>query len=163
MGPAFYRLLAEFLQPLEDRVFGLMWRAQALPPPPREVLLAAQQTGGQVDVIYENPLVRSQRGTELRAIQDMVALGLQIVQTTTSLDTLDMLDYDKMYAEAARVAGVPRAYIRDTVDVMKLRQARQQQQAQQQQMQQQNERMQAMGKVAPLVGAMQQGQGQKAA
>lgn len=163
MGPAFYRLLAEMLQPLEDRVFGLMWRAQALPPPPQEVLLAAQRTGGQIDVEYENPLVRSQRGGELRAIQDMVALGLQIVQTTTSLETLDMLDFDKMYAEAARVSGVPRAYVRDVTDVLKMRQARRQQQAQQQQMQQQNEHMQSLGRVAPLVSAVQQGQGAQAA
>jgi hypothetical protein len=65
-----------------------------------------------------------------------------------------------MYREAARVAGVPRAYIRDTADVLRLRALRQQQQQQQQQAQQQNAQMQSMGKVAPLVSAMQQGQQQ---
>src|SRR5262249_53375348 len=62
MGPVFYRLLAEFLNPLEDRVFGIAWRAGALPPPPMEVLQAAQRAQGQLDVEYFGPLARSQRG-----------------------------------------------------------------------------------------------------
>jgi hypothetical protein len=159
LGPAFYRLLAELLNPLEDRVFGLMWRAHALPPVPREVMQLVAQTGGQIDVEYENPLVRSQRGTELRAITDIEALGARMVETRQSQDILDNIDFDLAYREAARVAGVPRAYIRDTADVLQMRRLRQQQQAQMQQAQMQNERMSSMGRVAPLVSAMQEGQG----
>jgi hypothetical protein len=158
MGPAFYRLLAELLNPLEDRTFGLLWRAGALPQVPREVLLAVEKTGGQLDVVYENPLVRSQRGNELRAIEDIETLAARMVETRGNRDVLDNIDDDLMFTDAARVAGVPRAFIRDVANVLHMRRVRKQQEQAMQQAQMQNERMQSMGRVAPLVSAMQQGQ-----
>jgi hypothetical protein len=157
MGPVFYRLLAEFLTPLEDRVFGLQWRAGALPPPPREVLLAAARTGGQLDVDYDGPLARSQRGDEVRAIGDLIGAAGRVVQVTQSLEVLDNFEWDQLIRALAERQGVPRAYIRDVNAMTRLRYARSQQQAALQQAQLQNESMASLGRVAPLVSAMQQG------
>jgi hypothetical protein len=155
MGPVFYRLLAEFLNPLEDRVFGIAWRAGALPAPPQEVLQAARTSNGQLDVDYDGPLARAQRGDDVKAIQGMVGLGTQMVQMTQSQDILDNLDWDENFRHAAEVAGIPRAYIRDMRDVVQMRQLRAQQAAALQQAQMQNESLSSMGRVAPLVEALQ--------
>jgi hypothetical protein len=156
MGPVFYRLLAEFLNPLEDRVFGIAWRAGALPPPPMEVWEAARTTNGQLDVDYDGPLARAQRGDDIKAIQGMVGLGSQIVAMAQSADILDNLDWDENFRHAAEVQGIPRAYIRDMREVVKMRAARAQQAAALQQAQMQNESLTAMGRVAPLIDTMQQ-------
>jgi len=162
MGPAFSRLLAEMLDPLADRVFGLMLRARALPQPPQEVFLAARQTGGQLDVEYEGPLARSQRGADVRAFEQTIALAGQIVgvhaqvgDVTHALEILDNVDLDAGFRNAARIYGVPRANIVDMRQVTALRAARAQQAAQQQQVAQTNETMGALGKLGPLAQAMQ--------
>jgi hypothetical protein len=155
MGPAFQRILVEMLDPLADRTFGLLWRAGVLPPPPLEVLMAAQQGAGQIDVEYEGPLARAQRGADVKAIEQMTALGLQLVQLQQSADVLDNLDWDEAYRHAAAQSGVPRALIRDARDVVKMRTLRQQAQAQLVQAEEQRQNITAVSRVAPLVTAMQ--------
>lgn len=155
MGPAFQRILVEMLDPLADRTFGLLWRAGVLPPPPLEVLLAAQQNVGQIDVEYEGPLARAQRGADVRAIEQMTDLGLRLVQLQQSADVLDNMDWDEAYRHAAAQSGMPRALIRDARDVVKMRAIRQQAQAQLQQAEEQRQNITAVSRVAPLVTAMQ--------
>ena len=162
MGPVFYRLLAEFLTPLEDRVFGLAWRAGALPQPPIEVLQAAARNNGQMDVEYNGPLARSQRGEEIRSLQDYMDLTGKAIQTQQNLEPVDLFDWDKALQDAAEVLGV-QAYRRDIADVARMRQARAQQQQAMQQAQMQNERMAAIGRIAPVMRNVQQGQMAQAA
>jgi hypothetical protein len=156
MGPVFYRLLAEFLNPLEDRVFGIMWRAGALPPIPREVVLAAQQSQGQLDVDYDGPLARAQRGDDVQGIMQLMAATTQISTMQQSLDIIDNFEWDQIIRYLADVQGVPKAYKRDYSEVTKMRALRAQQAAQLQQAQMQNESLSAMGRVAPLIDTMQQ-------
>jgi hypothetical protein len=156
MGPVFYRLLAEFLNPLEDRVFGIMWRAGALPPIPREVVLAAQQSQGQLDVDYDGPLARAQRGDDVQGIMSLMAATTQISTMQQSLDVIDNFEWDQIIRYLADVQGVPKAYKRDYSEVTKMRALRAQQAAQIQQAQMQNESLSAMGRVAPLIDTMQQ-------
>lgn len=156
MGPAFGRLLAEMLDPLADRVFGLMLRANALPQMPLEVLLAARQSQGQLDVKYEGPLARSQRAADLRAIDSMVAMGGRIAEVHGHTEVLDNLDWDRAYRDAADVAGVPRAIVRDVRDVRRMRLARAEQAQALQQAEEQRQNMQSLGRVAPLVKAVQE-------
>lgn len=156
MGPVFYRLLAEFLNPLEDRVFGIMWRAGALPPIPREVVLAAQQSNGQLDVDYDGPLARAQRGDDVQGIQLLMAATTQMATMQQSLDIIDNFEWDQIIRYLADVQGVPKAYKRDYSEVTKMRALRAQQAAQLQQAQMQNESMAALGRVAPLIDTMQQ-------
>jgi hypothetical protein len=157
MGPVFYRLLAEFLTPLEDRVFGLAWRAGALPPPPREVLEAAARNQGQMDVEYAGPLARSQRGEEIRSLQDYMRLTMASTQAQQNLTAIDLFDWDAALRAAAEVLGL-QAYRKDEGEVARMRQARAQQQLAMQQAQMQNERMAALGRLAPMAQQMTQGQ-----
>lgn len=155
MGPAFSRLLAEMLDPLADRVFGLLLRARALPPPPLEVLIAAQQQAGQLDVEYEGPLARSQRGADLRAIDEVLGVGMRMVEATQRLDVWDNFDLDGMIRHTADINGVPRRLVVDLIEVQQMRQARQQQAQALQQAEETRQNMQAMGRVAPVIQAVQ--------
>lgn len=158
MGPAFSRLLAEMLDPLADRVFGLLFRARALPPPPLEVLVASQQEQGQLDIEYEGPLARAQRGADQRAIQEVIALGGQISSVQGHLEVLDNIDWDAAYRQAVEIAGAPRGMVRDVVEVLKMRTARAQAHQQMQLAAEQRATLQALGQAAPMVREVRAGQ-----
>lgn len=155
MGPAFTRLLAEMLDPLADRVFGILWRAGILPPVPDAVVEAAQRNQGQLDVEYEGPLARAQRGVEVKAISESLAVAGQIVGLTQRLDVLDNIDLDLAWRVVAEANGTPRSLIKDTAQVARLRQLRQEQEAAMQQMAMQAEQAKALGAAAPMVRALQ--------
>ena len=128
MGPAFTRLLHEMLDPLADRVFGLLLRARVLPFPPMEVLEAAAQQAGQLDIEYEGPLARSQRGVDIQSLGQIIGMGAQIVQVRGNADVLDNIDWDKAYRDTAEISGGQRAWLLDMQDVLRMRQARNAQQ-----------------------------------
>lgn len=155
MGPAFARLLSEMLDPLADRVFGLLWRAGILPPVPREVVQAAAAQQGQLDVEYEGPLARAQRGVEVRAVSETLAVAGQMVGLTQSAAVLDNLDLDAMLRVVADANGTPRHLLKDTAQVEQLRQMRAQAAEAQAQMAAQAQQAQNLGAAAPMVRAMQ--------
>jgi hypothetical protein len=154
MGPAFTRLLSEMLDPLADRVFGLLWRGGVFPPVPREVVRAAQQNQGQLDVEYEGPLARAQRGVEVKAISESLAVAGQIVGLTQSLAILDNIDLDLAWRIVTEANGTPREIIKDTAQVEQLRQLRAQQQAEQAQLAMQAQQAESLGKAAPMMKAV---------
>lgn len=160
MGPAFTRLLAEMLDPLADRVFGLLWRAGVLPPVPMQVIEAARRNRGQLDVEYEGPLARAQRGADVRAIQEVTAMTKDIAVASQQPQVWDLLDLDAMVRQVARVNGTPRHLVRDTFQVLRMRQARAQQQQALQQTEETRQNMNTIGRVAPVIQALQ---GQRAA
>jgi hypothetical protein len=152
MGPAFQRLLSEMLDPLADRSFGLLWRAGVLPEVPLEVVLAAQQNQGQLDVEYEGPLAKAQKGTTVRSISETLAVATQISAATMQMDVWDNLDLDGMIRDVAEANGTPRHRLIDPVQVQQTRMERQEQQAAMARQQMENERLKA---VSPLVKGMQ--------
>jgi hypothetical protein len=153
MGPALLRLMTEFLEPLADRVFGILWRGGVLPPVPREVVLAAQRNQGQLDIEYNGPLARAQRGSEVKAVAEVLATAGQMVGLTQTPEALDNLDLDAMLRIVAEASGAPRSVLRDTTQVELLRRARAEQQAALAQMQAQQMQAESLGKAAPMVAA----------
>ena len=129
MGPVFTMLLSDFLDPLADRVFGLMLRAMVLPPLPMAVLEEAQQRGGQLDVEYDGPLARAQRSGEVQAFDDLMTMGMKIGEATQSMDWKDNFDLDKGIRNTAVVLGNPRDLLIDPRQRDQTRQTRQQQAA----------------------------------
>jgi hypothetical protein len=154
MGPAFTRLLSEMLDPLADRVFGILWRADVFPPVPREVVLAAQRNQGQLDVEYEGPLARAQRGSEVKAVSESLAVAGQIVGLTQNMAVLDNIDIDLAWRVVAEANGTPRHLIRDTAQVEMIRRAREEQQALLAQQAAQAQQAQNLGAAAPMVKAV---------
>jgi hypothetical protein len=155
MGPAFTRLLTEMLDPLADRVFGMLWRAGVLPPVPEEVLQAAARNQGQLDVEYQGPLARAQRGVEVKAISESLAVATQIVQLTQQTAILDNIDLDLAWRLVAEANGTPRELVKDLAVVAQVRRLRQQQQAAVQAQVAAQHQAEQVRTLTPVVEAMQ--------
>lgn len=154
LGPAFMRLLHEFLNPFIDTTFSLLLHARVFPPPPDSILEAALTNQGRIDVEYEGPLARATQAEDVEAIDETIQLGMQIGAQTGDLSILDNLDLDAAYRRRAEVRGLPMHLLRDPRQVTALRQQRQQAAAQQAQHQQLMEQAQAAGQAAPALSAM---------
>ena len=124
LGPTLGRFQSEFLNPLIERVFGIMFRAGGFLPAPEII------EGQSIDVEYVGPLARSQRMEEATAVERLYQLAMQIVQLDPNI--MDVIDHDKAIRARAGLLGVPKSVLRGEGEVAELREAR----AQQQQMQQ---------------------------
>jgi hypothetical protein len=160
LGPTLGRFESEFLTPLLQLAFTLMYRAGALPKPPKEI------QGQDLDVEYEGPLARSQKATRLAALDEVLAkvTALAAFAPEKALEVLDNFDLDTAFRDQAEIAGLPSTYQFDKDYVGQVRAARQQAAAQRAKMEQMTQLAEAVGKGAPGITALQeaaQGNGQQ--
>ena len=130
LGPTLGRFQSEFLNPLIERVFGLMLRANVFLPAPEII------QGQSVDVEYVGPLARSQKMEEAVAVERLYQLAMQVAQVDPSI--MDIIDHDAAIRTRANLLGVPKSILKSSVEVDQMRQDR----AMQQQMQQEIEMQQ---------------------
>lgn len=100
LGPIFARLQSEFLTHLVTRCFGLTIRANLLPPVPDSI----RNGSGTMEVGYRSPLARSQKMTDLNAIDEWTRRAVALVQIKPEL--LDNMDFDLMTRHSADLLGV---------------------------------------------------------
>ena len=152
LAPVLSRLESEGLAPLLNRAFALMNRARSFPPLPEEL-----QHGVNLDIEYEGPLARSQKATRLAGFEEFERLTGPMGQRNPAV--LDNLDDDFSYRDLGDVAGLPTKYFRNETDRDKLRAARAQRAAAQSSLDRAGQVAESVGKVAPLLGAMKNGNG----
>lgn len=133
LGPIYGRMQAEYLSPLVERVFGLLYRAGWLGPAPDTL------AGRDFTVRYISPLARAQRLEDVSAIERFQGNLAAVAQFKP--EVLDLYDEDEGARVVSEALGVPMKVIRGRDEVDALREARQEAQAQAQQQAQ----MQAMG------------------
>jgi len=136
LGPTLGRFQSEFLNPLIERVFGIMYRAGALLPEPSVV------RGSKIDVEYVGPLARSQRMEEAVAIERLYQLAMNIAQVDPAI--MDNIDHDEAVRLRGKLLGVPKTVLRGKDQVDEMRNARAEQQQMAQMAQQQQAQAQAM-------------------
>ena len=136
LGPTLGRFQSEFLNPLIERVFGIMYRAGALLPEPSVV------RGSKIDVEYVGPLARSQRMEEAVAIERLYQLAMNIAQVDPAI--MDNIDHDEAVRLRGKLLGVPKTVLRGKDQVNEMRNARAEQQQMAQMAQQQQAQAQAM-------------------
>lgn len=128
IGPTLGRLQVELFNPVIERVFGLMMRAQMLPPPPPEIL----QTNAEIDVEYVGPLARAQQMPDVIAMERALQFAGNVAALTGDPSPFDLLDTDEAVKRAAVLQGVPSEVLRSDDQVAQIRQQRAEaQQAQQ--------------------------------
>lgn len=128
LGPIYGRLQAEYLAPLVERCFGLMYRAGLFG-------MAPQSLGGQnLKVKYNNPLARAQKQEDVAAVERMTGnlttlanLGQAVPAAAAALDKVD---FDATVDVIVEGLGVPLRVVRDADQLAAFRQQRTQQQAQ---------------------------------
>jgi hypothetical protein len=156
LGPTVGRLESEFLAPMVNRAFALMFRAGALPEPPSEFMELLQAQQGDVDIEYDGPISRAQRGNELAATQRFYGTIAPIAHTDPT--ALDNINTDEVVRMTAMQSGVPARFLRDPKQVQQLRQARAQQQAAMQKAAEMNQAADSVGKMSNVLSASQQNQ-----
>ena len=131
LGPTLGRFQTEFLNPLIERVFGIMMRADALMPRPEAM------SGMNMDIEYVGPLARSQRMEEAVAVERLYQLAMQVVQVDPTV--MDVINHEQAIRMRATLLGVPKTVLRGEDEVAEIREQRAaaQQQAQEQAMAQQ--------------------------
>jgi hypothetical protein len=140
LGPTLGRFQTEFLNPLIERVFGIMYRANALDQAPSII------GDTKIDIEYVGPLARSQRMEEAVAIERLYQLAMNIGQIDPAI--MDNIDHDEAIRMRAKLLGVPKTIMKDINDVNDIREQR----AMMQQAQQQAQLQQAQAQTALTQG-----------
>jgi hypothetical protein len=131
-SPTFARLTTELLNPLLQRVFGILLRAGMFPPPPPEVFVdqgAGRLALASPQVVYTSKVALAIKALENRSFVEFMQIVAGLVQLRP--EVLDKLDADKVFADIMRNYSLPTGWLLDDEVVDQVRAARaQQQQAQ---------------------------------
>jgi hypothetical protein len=133
LGPIFGRSQAEFLQPLVERCFGIMWRAneasgyRLVGKPPQSLL------GRSFTVRYLSPLAKAQKLEDVASMDRYEMSLAQAMQATQDTSILDVYDWEEAERTRGQLLGVPQKLVRDEKTVAEIRAQRRQAQAEQQQ------------------------------
>jgi hypothetical protein len=136
LGPTLGRFQSEFLNPLIERVFGIMYRAGALLPEPDII------KGSKIDVEYLGPLARSQRMEEAVSIERLYQLAMNVAQVDPAI--MDNINHDEAIRLRGNLLGVPKTVLRGRDEVEEMRNARAEQQQMAAMAQEQQAQAQAM-------------------
>lgn len=124
LGPVLERLQTELLDPLIDRVFGIMLRNGHLPEPPEEV------QGTELRVEYVSVMAQAQKLVGVGAIERISSFVGNLAGADPSV--LDKLDLDQTVDQYGQAVSAPPDIIRSDDQVAEIREQRAQaQQAQQ--------------------------------
>ena len=126
LGPVMGRLQQEFLNPLIERVFGIMYRAGQFNDSPDSV------GDDKIDIEYQGPLARNQRMEDAQAIERLFGLAAQWAQLDPS--ALDIIDVNGAMRILAERYGAPAKALKGEMEVEEAQQQRAEQQAQQEAM-----------------------------
>lgn len=126
LGTVLEQLGEELLDPLIDRVFGLLQRAGRLPPAPEEM------QGMELKVEYVSIAAAAQKVLSTTGLERIAGFAMQLASAKP--DVLDKLDVDQLLDEQADALGVVPAVIRPDDAVEALRQQREAQRARSQQL-----------------------------
>jgi hypothetical protein len=153
LGPTLGRLERELLNPLIERAFGMMLRAEALPPPPPELNEAVQQ-GEEIDIEYESPLALAQRAQELQGMERAVSLIAPLVEIQPNI--MDNFDLDEYARHASMLAGMPSKILNDAATRKRIRDEREEMEKEQRDMEEQLQAAETLKNVSPFVKQMQE-------
>jgi len=119
LGPTLGRLQNDFLDPLIERTFGIMYRAKALPELPTGL------EDAELDIEYTGPLPRAQKAKTAGAIEQWLMATAQMAEIYP--EVLDLPDVDEAWRTVAELRGVPAKAVRDEEDIEESRAAKEQQ------------------------------------
>jgi hypothetical protein len=133
LGPVFGRMQAEFLQPLVERCFGIMWRANEAAGYALVGKPPASLAGRNFTVRYLSPLAKAQRMEDVESMDRFELSLTNAAAATGDTSLLDVYDFEEAERSRGQLLGVPQKLVRDAKSVAKVREQRAKAQAAQQQ------------------------------
>jgi hypothetical protein len=124
LGPVLERFEQEALDPVIERIFGIMMRGGLLPEPPEGLI----QEGRGLNVQYVSMLAEAQRAVSASGMERVVSLAGNIAAADPSV--LDNINMDEFITEYSDLMGVPPKILRSRDEVAALREQKQKQQQQ---------------------------------
>ena len=122
-------------------------------PMPPELL---ERPDADVDLVFQGPLALAQKAADVQAIELEIGWAAQMIQNVPQAGSiLDNYDLDWLAQHKASVRGVPARGMRGREVVTSIRQRRAEDEAKQAQMQAMMATAEGMGKVAPMIKALQ--------
>jgi len=128
LGPVLGRLQSDFLDPMIERTFKILFRSGQLPPMPKVL----EGMNSEMDIEYIGPMGRAQKTDQVQAItmwaQQMTELGQFYPETAM------LVDAQAMGRELAKSLNIPATIVRSKEEVDQMVDAQKQQEAQQRQL-----------------------------
>jgi hypothetical protein len=128
LGPVIERQHTELLDPLIDRVFGILMRSGQLPEVPSVL------EGADIKIDYISVLAQAQKMVGTQSIQSLAQFVGNLAKANP--EVLDKVDMDRAVDDYAELIGVPNGIVRSGDEVEKLRSMRKDMMIKQQQLQQ---------------------------
>lgn len=154
IGSVYGRAEFEFLRRVWDIGFDIMFHAGAFPPPPP----TEGDEDGMIDVVFENPIARSQRAVDAQSVSfaagDLTPLAQVSPGVARALE--DRIDADKFVSGVLDIRGVPPKWTRSDEEVAERQKVRQDQEAAQRAMAEAAQIAESAGKAAPMVKVLQE-------
>ena len=130
LGPALSRIEADFLEPLINRSFNILFRDEQLSPTPAVV----EEMGGELQIEYLGPLSRGIKMEEVESIDRMMLTVQNLVPMVPEIG--DIINWEETFRTLAARLGVPAKILRSRAEVAAIKEQRQQQEQQAMQAQQ---------------------------
>jgi len=119
LGPTLGRLQSDYLDPLVQRTFNILYRAGQFNELPVGI---TEKTNGELDIIYTGPLVRAQRADIAQGVSRWVASLAELGEVAP--EVLDIPNWDEIGKELGSLEGVPAKLMNSNAEIKKLRKDR---------------------------------------
>jgi hypothetical protein len=107
MAPTGGRLQSEGLRDIVETNYAINYRLNAFPELPDVLKQAAQtQQGNQTVIVYEGPLAQSQRSQQLGTMREFLAGVGELVASQLAPEAADIPDIDKFIRKEAEIRGI---------------------------------------------------------
>lgn len=149
-SPTFSRMTTELYTPLLTRVWSILVRAGALPPPPKELIQQTPDGGAGIpppEVTYSSKIALAIKGLENGSLMNTFEMWMPVAAQKPEI--LDNVNWDITFRDSVRNAGLPARWLAEADAVTQIREQRAQQQAE---MQQKQDQMMAAEGAAKLGG-----------
>lgn len=119
LGPTLGRLQSDYLDPLVQRTFNILYRAGQFDELPTAI---TDRSNGELDIIYTGPLVRAQRADIAQGVSRWVASLAELGEVAP--EVLDVPNWDEISKELGSLEGVPAKLMNSDADIKKKRRQR---------------------------------------
>lgn len=123
LGSTLGRIVAEFLDPMIERAFNIMWRAGRFPEPPKLVL----ERKAVLDITYTGPMAQAQRFSQVANVERWLGFVLTIGKDHP--EAMDIPNIEEIIKGCGDMLNVPARFINEATAIKAKRKQREDVQA----------------------------------